>query len=119
MSIGTNIVFTGRGYRNGQFVTRDIWERDARQHAFIVQDKVDHWTKYLVASRSDTSKARAAKENGTTVISYEQFDQLLRGIAPQVGGRIPGSMQQPKVDPSILAAALDRAAETIEGWGSF
>jgi BRCT domain type II-containing protein len=48
----------------------------AQEMGLYAQDKPDSRTRYLVASRSDTSKAEKATALGIQVIDYDTFDQL-------------------------------------------
>jgi hypothetical protein len=112
----SSICFTGRGNDSrGFFITRDQWERDATARGFTIHDKVYPHTDYLVASRGDTTKAAAAKRNGTTVISYAQFEQLLQGKA--IKSRFEAN--EPPPDPAALKKAIEEAAQSIDGWGMF
>lgn len=115
----SSICFTGKGMSGGTLVTRDIWSARAEARGFNIHDKVHPHTDYLVASRSDTTKAAAARRNGTTVISYAQFEQLLAGQAI----RSKFDAGAPPPDPAklreALKEALDQASVEIEGWGSF
>jgi hypothetical protein len=113
----SSICFTGRGNdSSGNFITRDVWERQANAAGFSVHDKVYPHTDYLVASRSDTSKAAAARRNGTTVLSYAQFEQLMAKGIVQVR---PTASDAPPPDPAVLKRALEEAEQTIDGWGMF
>jgi hypothetical protein len=73
-----NVCFTGAGKRHGVGAfTRIQWRALARSRGWTAQDAVDFSTDYLVASRSDTSKARAARDFGVDVISYARFEALI------------------------------------------
>ena len=78
-----NVCFTGRGYRGDTFVTRDVWEANARSAAFTVVDEVTYSTNYLVASRSDTSKAKEARRYGemgynVRVVTYGEWLDIVQ-----------------------------------------
>jgi BRCT domain type II-containing protein len=109
----STVVFTGKGLDplTGKLRTRDEWTALANAKGWDVQDKVTVRTDYLVASRSDTKKAEAARYQGTKVISYKTFEQMIRGaipVEPSLSGRAP----PPKpIDPTEM--------EHIEGWGKF
>lgn len=75
----STVCFTGRGYdQNGTFQTRDLWESMARQMGWSPVPTVEYNTGYLVASRSDTTKARSAQRNGVRVLTYSQFHDMWR-----------------------------------------
>jgi hypothetical protein len=112
----SSICFTGAGKRNGKTYHRTYWAADARACGFEVHDKVYPHTDYLVASRSDTTKAEAARRNGTTVISYDQFEQLMEKGFVQARRAAPSA---PPADPAVLKKALEEAEASIEGWGMF
>lgn len=116
--------FTGKGHKNGKPYDRKWWAADAHACGFEIHDKVYPSTDYLVASRSDTTKAEAARRNGTTVISYEQFQQLLDNGWANVTRQQEVDLAKDRVADrraahAAHAAALDEAANTIEGWGTF
>lgn len=73
-----NVVFTGRGYQDGVHVERATWASQARSYGHHVQDEVDYSTEVLVASRSNTTKARAAQAHNVPVVTYEQWVGLQR-----------------------------------------
>lgn len=86
-----SVCFTGRGYnRAGAFIERSVWERQAQQAAFTVVHEVTPSTNYLVASRSDTSKANAARRYGdmgydVRVVTYNEWLDVVQrqtGIRP-------------------------------------
>lgn len=86
-----SVCFTGRGYnRAGAFIERGVWERQAQQAAFTVVQEVTPSTNYLVASRSDTSKANAARRFGdmgydVRVVTYNEWLDVVQrqtGIRP-------------------------------------
>lgn len=98
-----NLVFTGiYKNRNGRRVmTRTEVVAQATRNDHRVQDTVDPSTDYLIASRSDTSKAQLAATMGVPVLSYQEYEERLVGPLP--GGRaLP-----PKNDPITKRAALD------------
>jgi hypothetical protein len=116
--------FTGKGHKNGKPYDRKWWSADARACGFEIHDKVHPHTDYLVASRSDTTKAAAARANGTTVISYAQFEQLLENGWKNVSRQQEQELAADRVADkraahAAHAAALEEAAGTIEGWGTF
>ncbi len=109
-----SVVFTGKGMDplTSKLRSRGEWEALARAKGFYAQNKVDHSTDYLVASRTDTSKAAAARGYGTKVITYDEFEAMLRGQAP-IGNHNSG-------DPFIPPPPVDtKGMEEIEGWGLF
>lgn len=116
--------FTGKGLKHGKLYARAYWAADARACGFEIHDKVHSHTDYLVASRSDTTKAAAARANGTTVISYAQFEQLLELGWENVTRQQEQELAVDRVADNRAAhaahaAALEQAAQTIEGWGTF
>jgi hypothetical protein len=109
-----NVVFTGKGMDplTGKLRVRDDWENLAQAKGFYAQKKVDHSTDYLVASRTDTTKAAAAQRCGTKVITYDEFEAMLRGKAA-VTTHNSGRAFVPitPIDTTEL--------EDIPGWGLF
>jgi hypothetical protein len=109
----STVVFTGKGLdpHTGKLRTRPEWTALANAKGWEVQDKVTFSTDYLVASRTDTTKARAAQQQGTRVISYEEFNQMIRGaipVVPSMSGRAPPPVP---IDTTEM--------EDIPGWGMF
>lgn len=111
-----SVVFTGKGLDplTGKLRVRGDWCALARAKGFHAyeKDKVDRHTDYLVASRTDTSKADAARMFGTQVITYGEFERMLRGQAP-VSTHNSGATFVPP--PPIDTAGM----EDIPGWGVF
>jgi hypothetical protein len=110
----SNVVFTGKGLdpHTGKLRTRDEWTALANAKGWHVQPKVGFDTDYLVASRSDTTKAAAARDRGTKVITYEDFNLMIRGaipVVPSMSGKAP-----PPVKPIDTTEMED-----IPGWGMF
>jgi hypothetical protein len=70
-----NVVFTGPAFDNGghAVVRADLVAACEATGKFAVQSSVRMDTDLLVASRTDTVKARSAKERGVEVLSYPQF----------------------------------------------
>jgi hypothetical protein len=65
-----------------------------------------------VASRDDTHKAIAAVAHGTKVITYNEFERMLRGQAPVTTHNSGRTFVPPKpVDTAGM--------EDIPGWGMF
>ena len=68
------VVFTGTAVdSSGMTMTRDEFTKLVEYHGFRVQPKVTGDTRYLVASRLDTTKADAARKLGVEVITYPDF----------------------------------------------
>lgn len=107
--------FTGKGMRYGRLLPRNQWVAEAEARGWTYHEKPQPYTDYLVASRSDTIKAATAKRNGTTVISYAQFEALLGSGIVQVRP----THNEPRPNPAAMKAAIEQAAQSIEGWGSF
>lgn len=73
-----NVVLTGTGYReDGVAILRADIIRQAETRDFHVQTSVQASTELLVASRTDTTKARKAQEKGIEVISYQEFFRMI------------------------------------------
>jgi NAD-dependent DNA ligase len=69
-----NIVFTGPAHNaKGKLVLRADLIVAARKAGFVVQSAVGASTELLVASRTDTRKARAAKARGIKMTTYPEF----------------------------------------------
>lgn len=107
-----SVVFTGKGIdpATGKLRLRDDWCALARAKGFYAhpKDKVDYGTTYLVASRDDTTKAMAAREYGTKVISYNQFYAMCKGADAPVSFNV-------SPPPPLDTAGM----EEIDGWGIF
>lgn len=71
------VVFTGKGEINGALISRASWYAAAEQKGYEVQQAVDRHTELLVSSRTDTIKAREAERLGVSVITYDQFRDML------------------------------------------
>lgn len=105
------VCFTGRGYNAGNFVVRDAWIEMASRMGWHYTEDAARAT-YLVASRTDTSKARNARLSGTQVITYDQFlaryrDHLLQGRTAT--GRTSSSQPNYSNSPmSVPASELGR-----------
>jgi hypothetical protein len=109
-----SVVFTGKGIDplTNKLRTRPEWEALAAAKGFYAQKKVDGSTDYLVASRSDTTKADSARRFGTKVITYQDFERMLRGQAPVTTHNSRRAFVPPKpVDTTGM--------ENIPGWGMF
>lgn len=107
----TTVVFTGKGLdpRSGKLRKRDEWGALANAKGYAVTNKVGHGTDFLVASRDDTTKAAAASQLGVRVISYNDFDAMLRGAQLK-----PGTFNQAPPPPLNTDGM-----EEIPGWGMF
>lgn len=70
-----NVVFTGPAFDNGghSVVRADLIQACKATGKFVVQSSVRVDTDLLVASRTDTVKAKSAAEKGLQVLSYPQF----------------------------------------------
>lgn len=112
MSNLDQVVFTGKGIdpATGKLRTRDDWCALGRAKGFDAYPKntVSYSTRYLVASRDDTTKAAKARTYGVEVISYEQFYAMCKGA---------------ETDTTTFSATpieVDTAGmEEIDGWGMF
>ncbi|MBU6428539.1 MAG: hypothetical protein KGR26_06000 [Cyanobacteria bacterium REEB65] len=108
------VVFTGKGIdpATQRLRTRKEWTDLAYAKGFQPADKIGRFTDYLVASRHDTSKADDARRYGIKVITYEEFEAMLRGHAPISTHNSGG--------PALVIEPVDTTGmEEIEGWGSF
>lgn len=106
----TTVVFTGRGLtRGGTHLTRDEWAGLARGRGYAVMDKVDWGVNLLVASRTDTTKAQAARRYGTEVVTYAQFESLLAGTLAQASS---GAIVAPAPEPVQPVAAPGPFSQT-------
>jgi uncharacterized protein YutE (UPF0331/DUF86 family) len=80
-----DIVFTGPATdHEGKKVLRDQLKKAAESAGFRVLPAMTRNVQYLIASRTDTVKAGWAKVNGTTVVDYPTFIDILRklGVDP-------------------------------------
>lgn len=78
------IAFTGRGGdRQGNFTSRAFLTQVCQERGIIVVPEVDHTVALLVASRTDTSKAREARRMGVPVVVYREFWDLLPAARPE------------------------------------
>jgi hypothetical protein len=120
----TTVCFTGAGKRHGtDTFTREEWEGLARQYGFVTLNKVTRFgCDILVASRSDTSKADAARIMGVRVMSYGEFEQYLEEVASEIGGTRRASMSETIYSPTgealtypsrRLASNYDAARATV------
>src|SRR4051812_45268548 len=82
-----HVVFTGAGThpRTGAQILRDHWYAMARHLGWNVQDKIDHNTTFLVASRFDTVKAKRARALGVEIMEYRDFFRRAEGAGVSVG----------------------------------
>ncbi len=136
---GQRVCFTGKGMLNNKIVTRERLEGYVRRSGAYHTEKSPE-ADILVASRTDTVKAVNAIALGKRVISYDEFwvmcgitlDSHLNGSA---GGAAPplddDEREQERQKAIIKSAAaelkkrnsmgraMEQAADTIDGWGSF
>jgi hypothetical protein len=85
-----NIVFTGPAIDgNGNSVLRaDLAAACQKKGGMAVQPAVRADTNVVVASRTDTVKAKRAEERGLAVLTYPQFiAHFLRGVSIESGGK--------------------------------
>jgi hypothetical protein len=91
------VVFTGEAYDvHGKAVLRGDLKKLAEANGLVVQSSVQTRTQMVVASRTDTVKAKKAKERGLLVQTYPEFLKSWLGVetVPELGG---------KYDPNIDA----------------
>ncbi len=72
-SSGETIVFTGT-----MSITREEAAERAALHGFVVRNSITSKTNYLVVGDKPGSKLRKAELLGVTILSEEEFDELLR-----------------------------------------
>jgi hypothetical protein len=90
------------------------WQSEALHHGHTPHDHVYYNTDYLVASRHDTTKARAARATGRTqVITYAEWETTLNGGMPQFRPSMPVSpgAAQPRFIPPSSADRRELAHE--------
>jgi hypothetical protein len=106
------VVFTGKGIdpRTNKLRTRDEWTALANEKGYLVEDKVGPGVDYLVSSRNDTKKAKAAAFWSVKVISYNDFAAILRGAD------LADEFDQTAPPPLSLDM---EGMEEIAGWGMF
>ena len=84
-----NVVFTGPAFDSlGQSVARSNLISACKAVGYVVQSSVRGDTDLLVASRTDTVKAKTAEGQGKKVMTYPEFiGQFLSGIEIPTEGR--------------------------------
>ncbi len=104
------VCFTGRGSNaRGVFVERGQLIQMAEAAGWQVHDKVYQSTDFLVASRTDTSKAAKAAALGTRVLEYSEFWHMI------ASGQVSKAFE-----PPVNTTPIDyEAMEKLEGWGLF
>lgn len=115
------IVFTGKGEINGALVSRASWYAAAEQQGHEVQQAVDKHTELLVASRTDTIKAREAERLGIGVITYDQFrDMLNLGESDEVVTRFKNvePTARTREPPDYVRRTLNGHHSNRAPWGS-
>lgn len=116
------IVFTGKGFRGGVHVTRDVWSADAQRAGHYVFDTVEGRNYILVASRDNTTKARAARNMGCQIMTYAEFDQFIAAdlerlsVSPPTSGSpaaaIHANVTSPAAASRMASDDLQRVAQT-------
>jgi hypothetical protein len=118
MGMSGVVVFTGRGVApSGNFHERSVWESWAKHCGYDVADKVDFSTRLLVASRTDTAKAKAAAAKGVRVVNYATFHRML-----STGSDARPNAAEAEVKAGAKAKPFpspEPSNEEIEGWGSW
>lgn len=104
----------GRGMVQAEHLDRTEWERRAHYMGWEVQNKVNGNTDYLVASRTDTSKAKDAALLGAATIDYARFNQMYLDH-DKPGGRFSGKCGSVQTRPTDAEQA---AAARQAGWGT-
>ena len=73
-----NVVFTGTAVDEaGVHVLRDDLQKMAARQGYYMQKAVNAGTDLLVASRTDTVKAKRAKSLGVSVVTYPEFFEFI------------------------------------------
>jgi BRCT domain type II-containing protein len=128
--------FTGKAKLRGTDVTRGELEAFIERNGGRVSKKVGHHTDILVASRSDTTKARDAINLGKRVCTYDEFFTMagvmrladLQGPAQPMDPWRKRDQEQREAAERVEAKkaarradklALEQAETEIEGWGMF
>ena len=99
----TNVVFTGPAVDGtGHTVLREaLIQACQAKGSMNVQPSVQTTTNLLVASRTDTVKAKKAVSRGLTVLTYPKFiGKFLRGVVLPTDG-VPGKYVD-KIDLDLL-----------------
>ena len=108
-----NVVFTGPAYdSSGNSILRSNLAYACTEKGGIhVQLKVNSMTDALVASRTDTVKAKGAAMRGITVWSYPEFIAMhLRGVNIPSTGKANGYVDK-VVDPDLLVPVFVESAQ--------
>lgn len=138
------VCFTGKGNLDGKLVTRDVLDRVVRAQGGIHYETYSGQIDILVSSRTDTSKWQKAVEAGKRAITYDEFWQILgvtthaelhqllddgdyqsidraRRLQEQAEAqeRVEEKRRLAREAAERKQAAMDQAANEIEGWGMF
>ena len=97
-----NIVLTGPAYDNaGHAILRENLIHACKVKNLRVQGSVGPSTNLLIASRTDTAKAKKAQAHGLAVLTYPQFiGQYLHGVTIPTDG-VPNKYAD-IVNPDLL-----------------
>lgn len=75
------VVFTGPAkLKSGTVIVREALKRATEAAGMRMGTAIKGDTAYLVASRTDTVKARNAEKSGLMVLTYDQFVKHLRDL---------------------------------------
>lgn len=134
-----DIVVTGRAYDNaGNFVPRDVLERQCRAVGIYIHDSMSFRMDALVASddaiRKRTTKVKAAEQFGMRIWSYMELFTEIRSIhrqrqiaagTPVVPTRPAPPVPVPALDPDVVRRAggqpsnqTTRRAQQSEDWAA-
>lgn len=130
---GKGFCFTGKGMLNGQLIVRGVLESYIKRNGGYIVSKPSSSDHILVASLTDSVKARAAVNCGARVVDYNEFWQIcgIRSDFDLSQPPSPGSEQQirqqdakksvaeKREERRRAAEAMAEAEQSIEGWGSF
>jgi hypothetical protein len=111
-----NVVFTGPAIDNfGRRITRQNLVSACIEHGgLLVQLAVRDDTDIIVASRSDTVKAKAAAARGKVVMTYPQFvTAFLRGVTIKTEGDMNKWTDLGKMDPELMLPVFDPDMEIL------
>lgn len=111
----SRVVFTGPAEdAKGRLILRADLIASAVARGWTVQKSVQRTTELLVASRTDTVKARKAKQQGVIVVSYPDFLAHLGQVVPTGAKPDWNTDRQPvKTKPQQLSllAAMQQPAD--------
>lgn len=126
-----SVCFTGKGsirhpmqsgFVQVEALSRQEWEARAGQLGWSIHKNVSVRTDYLVASRTNTVKAKDARDFGAKVISYEEFNDLwLEGQHREGWPSVPLSdlVEEKGSAPPPPSAEKHSPMRSLPEWGSW